>query len=341
MNKYYYSNFKKDNFEYDNEILSLQPGDSYSRTDDDVYESFSIIKPGKYIYQAIYSLPKTKNNGPLTIRSNSVCIFVEKPVGIDKKVYDAISNIGRKYNQYSKWSVNEKGVPEYEIIISKYPKSKYIPYMIFYLADEQHYLGIECNANNIKKKITYYKKAIDNYDKAANMLKNSYLAVLSQQYAGRCYANLNQIENAEEKFRAAFCSPGASTELQMEIISWLVFLEEGKFYVWSKLAKPCEKVTNKVMLPLLPYANALGYQVMKDEKTGESFIIKGDYKCVIKKGEVSLLNCKDETHYEYIRIEQDKDGSFLVSTSVIAMLMAERYGRGMGKIMSYMMTKVE
>ena len=114
-------------------------------------------------------------------------------------------------------------------------------------------------------------------------------------------------------------------------------IEHGHFYYDSGLVKPGEVIATRMMLPLIPYAAALGYELRKDKQSGEAMLVRDDYQWVVTPGEHTLSVCG--TPYEDIRVEIGREGEFRVSLSVIAMLIAERYGEDMARYLSEMLTR--
>jgi len=322
-------------------LLLLKPADSFSRADELTYEQRGILidQPGEYVIHAVYCLPDGVPGGPFTIRSNGICIVVEAPMGDDKTVYDAlVERIAKKSKIGGLWTVEAACIPEYEAILAAYPRGGYAVSIHHHLAQAYEFYA-KNEKRDAKEVVALVEKAILNYRVVAETLAATPLGTQAYQLAGRSYASLNKVNSAEEMYRAAFCSPGVTSESQLDILSWIKLLEMGTFYGESGLVKPGKDVTTKVMLPLLPYARALGYKMTKDEKTGESVLIKGDYQWIIKPGEDPLLVCG--TLCKNMRVELDKDGGFRVSPSVIAMLMAERYGKDMARQLSFMLTRAK
>jgi len=214
----------------------------------------------------------------------------------------------------------------------KYPQSKYTAYIRYYLAQ-----ALETYATDFakdKQEITsYMERAITNYETVAESLEDLPLGTYARQIAGRCYAILGKFNIAEEKFAAAFCSLQSSTEDQLEILSWA--RDPYSFYKENKIASFDNVPYIKQMLSLKKYANALGYDLVIDDKTKDSSLVKGTYKWTIRFSDDPLPICGHL--YTDMKVEL-VDSNFIVSPQVIAMLMAERYGKGMEKVLSFMLT---
>jgi len=231
-------------------------------------------EPGEYIFHAMYSLPDGIPGGPMTIRSNGICIVARQPKGIDQEVYDALSErIAKNKKDGEIWSIEIATIPEYEAIINKYQQSKYNVYIHYYLAQTYEFYG-KHTAKGTTEAIPSIQKAIMHYQMAAELSKDTPLGIQARQLAGRCYATLGKTEEAEIALRDAFCSE-ATTEEQIDILSWIKHLERGTFR--EDLAKPEDVITTRMMLPLRPYAAALGYALTTDKQSGKAMLVRNDY----------------------------------------------------------------
>ena len=161
------------------------------------------------------------------------------------------------------------------------------------------------------------------------------------QIASRLSSRLAHKKEAEIFLLNAFTSRYETTEGQIEILSWFRHIDSGMFRRTSGLAKPEEDIISKSMIPLLPYANALGYKLIKDSKTGESVLIKCDFKWVIKLNDGEELLLINHQYYRDIKVENDNEKGFMVNPSVIALLLADKYGEGMKNQLSLLFKKVE
>ena len=305
--------------------LLLRPSDAFSRDDDLTLDRTStgllIDRPGEYVIHAGYSLPDGVAGGPLSLRSNGVCLIGEEPSGLDKEVHDALIERVAQKTKGRIWSINHGVIEDYEAIAAQYPQSTYTVYIYYYLAQAYEFYG-KVTMSGTTATIPLLQKAITNYQLVAELSKDTPLGIEARQLAGRCYATLGQTAEAEIAFRDVFCS-GATTEMQIKMLAWIEHLESGMFYEESGLAQPGEMMARNVMLPLLPYARALGYELRQDTGTGESVVTNGDYHWVIQPGDRHDTICG--ILYEDLRVEMDTAGDFRVSPAVIVMLMEERF----------------
>ncbi len=318
------------------QTLILQPLDTFSSSDDVTYESNGLLlsKTGEYIIHAIYSIPVGISDTPMTIRSNGVCIVVEEPKGIDKEVYNRLVEFSKQKRMgYRYWTNDVTYIPEYNDIIKKYPKSKYAGYISYNIAQIiGSYKMIKAAYKKVEDTVSYIEKAAVKYDDVATLFGDTPLGINARRLSGRWYATLGKSIIAEEKFRSAFCSASATSEDQMRLLSWINNLYPNSFYSESDLAKQGYNIIDtRVMLPLLPYAHALGYELIKDRISNQLFVKKGDFKWLVKIGEERLPVCG--ILYEKMIVTVDNEGGYMVSPSVITMLMAERYGKDMAIIL--------
>lgn len=304
----------------------LLPGEQYSAAVDLTYDGTRgtvLSRAGPYTIRGRYAIRDGLPGGPVDARSDELRLTVKEPEGVDRAAHDVLRKGARTHDR-GPWNAAAEQRACYERALREFPRSRYAPYVRFYLAQVYDCDGTFSfrNLRGTKKGEALIRRAAGLFLVVAKEASGTPLGAEAIRLAASRFAGVGDVARAQALFEEAFTSPRATDEDRLEVLSSLGHLESGLYQHESGLA-PEMKIT-RLRLPLRRFAEAMGLSVAWDPKT-KSLRLRGPkVQAGLKPGEYSMYISGGFRTDVTVSV---KDGRTLVSRSVIAALMAAQQGK--------------
>lgn len=305
------------------QVVHLGSGERYSSAADLTCEAgvqTVLSQAGEYVIRALYAIREGLPAGPVTIRSNELSLLITQPQGRDRAAYEALYQ-GARTADRGPWNSYSDQAACYEQLLHEFAESGYAIHARFYLAQVYESDGGEGSLRGTPDGAGLLQKAGVLYASVAEEAGDTPLGVYAKRVAGRCFANLGDVAQAQVLFEQAFLAPGATDGDRLEVLSWLGHLQSGLFQESAGLGRP--STTTQLRLPLRPFAEALGFSVDWDSTTRTVVVRNSKVGCTLQPHkDLMVINGTEHTGVTMSL----KDGHLKVPVSVIDALMTEQRG---------------
>ncbi len=281
---------------------------------------------------ASYAMPEGWPADPLAARSNEVRLVVTEPEGIDRAAYDLLQS-GAQTHDDGPWTLKEEQADCYETLLGKFPDSRYALPTLYYLAQLYDFKGTQ-TLRGSPEAVGYLQEATALYLNVAEAAAGTPPGLRAKRLAARCFAKLGDVATAQALLEEAFLSPAATDDDRTRALAWLGYLEEKGFERVSGIVS----ATAPLALPLRRFAEAVGFSVDWASATKTVVVSSSKVRSTFRAGDQSILLNGTPRTRTGLRTSL-KDGRIYVSPSVIATLMAEKYGQGIANAFPNLIAK--
>ena len=311
-------------------IITISPGDKFSTSFyvfeiylDDNYLRIT-DEPGKIKLRAIYRQPSEVNIDSEPIISNIIEINVKEAEAEDASFLQNLKELS-KYSCGFLWGGSTKQIELYEKFITEHSDSYLFDNVQYQLALAYDYNAVINAKRNKILSNQYDIKAIACYDILSSRNSDNYISCRSLTRAARCLARIGNNEGALKRLETLFYKQDSTEEDKIEVLSLVDQIE----YMNSvdNEVEESKAINTRVLLPLVKCAKSIGYS------------IKWDF--INKEANASLKNFKTKTIILRYNSKESsiKDGVFYVKPTIIAELMAKRYGKGVETALKLLLAK--
>lgn len=273
-----------------------------------------LSRPGVHRIQATYEMP---GGNPITLESNECRFTVDEPQGIDRQAYELLKRVPC-WSKDTIWFANSESYElrqeTYKRVLRAYPKSAYAPHLRSHLAGYYNRLSYEWPEESQRSE--WARRSAELYAAAARALADSPAGVAAFGWAVKNYRRGQDRTRCQRTFEAELVAPGMTDDRRLWRLRYLYTELDG----WMRPLNNPEDVR----VPLRPIAGAMGFSVAwnPEDKTVE--VSNARVHLVLRPGENSMtVNGVDKTGV----VTSIKRGQTIVSLSVLAPLVADRYGR--------------